>query len=510
VLRRPGSRNGSQPTWAGNTLSRHSSTRLIQPIVEVAVRQLRERALSAEKLLAVAAWADLAGHLEQWLFRILRPTLSSKLRIVATRSKHFRSRGRVFSIGATINFSQLTLHQLFDVLPCGKESVEIVVAHWIQTQCLMLVRLQRDWDRLLSIVPESARRHIKHITPGLSDPHARGQTVTVLQFTGGERLVYKPRPCEGERIWFSALKWLTEEGFRPAFYIPKLISRRNYCWMSFVAYCACNSTESVRRFYFRWGAQAAIAQLLGCADLHRQNWIASAEQPVLVDGEMVGSAFLQRGGSNCAALSDERLHPLLRTGLLPLSENDCAGFYRGIAPFDNTSFIGEQKTFWPLYSGKVERPAKYRDQISEGFTAVLSFLRSSSREKGFHKFVVRASRRKHVRLLKRATATYYRLLDDSLQPQNMENRGQRFQYLLNRCGRDPSGMIEARSLLRCCIPRFMADRNPPRQQCAAIPILSSMLDSAELLCSRLDQQSRRQSRCHRLTARNQAHFARLR
>ncbi len=467
-------------------LSSDRLSQLIRPIARSAVNNLRQRVREAEEILLPPVWIDLARHLEHWILRILRPVLSNKLTIARICSKSADSNDQVFSISLRINASELSLQEFFDFLPDAKETVEAVIADWMKAQRIMLVRLQRDWERLLSIVPRSATRRVKHVTPGLSDPHERGQTVTVLGFANGGRVVYKPRSCGGERIWFSALRWLNSERFQSSFYIPKLISRETYCWMSFVERRACDSKTAVREFYFRWGAQAAVAQVLGCADLHRQNWIASGEQPVLVDAEMVGNAFLLERRSNRAALSGQQLHPLLRTGLLPLSQNDRAGYYRGIAPFDSTSLRGEQKSFWPMYSGKVERPCGYRDQILEGFTAALSLLRSSRAKKRFGKFVVRASHRKELRVLKRSTANYYRLLEDSLQPQHMQKRGQRLQYLLDRCGRNRLAEIEARSLFRCCVPRFTRNVNRHRHQRTSVPPSRTMLNSLAILTSRLE------------------------
>jgi lantibiotic modifying enzyme len=471
----------------GIVKSRNKQPQLVRQIVRSAADVLANHLPDTKKLLAPSAWADLAGHLERWLLRILRPVLSSKLTIIATNGKSLHSRDQVFSIGLGVDASDVTLEDFLDFLPGAKEVVETVVAEWIRAQKIMLDRLRRDWDRLSFMLPRSAKLRIKHITPGLSDPHEHGQTVTVLGFANGGRVVYKPRSCEGERIWFSALQWLNKEGFRSGFYIPKLISRKNYCWMSFVARRTCDSKAAVKEFYFRWGAQAAMAELLGCADLHRQNWIASGEQPVLVDAEMVGSAFLLEHRSNQVALSGQHLHPLLKTGLLPLSQNDCGGYYRGIAPFDNTSLRGEQKSFWPIYSGKVERPGKYRDRILEGFTAALSFLWSPRRRKRLSEFVVRASCRKHLRVLNRATANYYRLLEDSLQPQHMQERGQRLQYLLQRCGRGRLGESEARSLFRCCVPRFIKDN---RQERRSVRSFRRMPESAAILAAGLQLTAR--------------------
>jgi lantibiotic modifying enzyme len=346
----------------------------------------------------------------------------------------------------------------------------------------MLGRLERDRKRLTAIVPDISRQRIKRITPGLSDPHDRGQTVTIVQFNDGSRIVYKPRDCEGERIWFSALQWLNENGFEPRFHVPKLISRGKYSWMSFVAHRPCRSKRGLRDFYSRWGAQAAVAQLLGCADLHRQNWIAAGEHPVLVDGEMVGDAFSQQDrGANPMS----RLHPLLRTGLLPIFQADGVGRYEGIGPFDGSNRKKETNVFWPTYHGRAQRPDKYINEIASGFEAAARFICDLPNRKRFERFILQAARRKNLRVLKRATIQYRRILDESLQPNYLQKRGERLRHLVKRCGPDRVGAIEAQCLARCSVPRFTQKLSPNRKKPKPVPALRVMFACTKLLRTRL-------------------------
>jgi lantibiotic modifying enzyme len=460
--------------------SRKIQRQFVRPIVRSAIKGLVSYVPETKELLSPSAWVDLVAHLERWLLTILQPVLASKLAIATTHSKASHSRDQVFSISLDVNASNLSAQQLFELFPGAKETVEAVGADWLRAQRMTAARLQRDWGHLLSMLTREATLRVKHVTPGLSDPHERGQTVAVLEFAGGGRLVYKPRSCEGERIWFSALEWLNREGFQPSFYIPQFISRGNYCWMSFVEHRGCDSKRAVREFYFRWGAQAAIAQLLGCADLHRQNWIASGEGPVLIDAEMLGDAFSRRNRED----AHRHLHPLLRTGLLPLFANDGVAGYSGIAPFDPSGSKKDAKTFWPTYRGRSELPVKYVSEIVEGFVAASRFVCDSSRRKLCEQLITQAAHRASLRVLKRATIQYRRILDESLQPAHMQKRGQRFSYLLKRCGRGRIDAIEARCLFRCSVPRFIKNTRH-RKTRRSVPELSAMLESQNVLEARL-------------------------
>src|SRR2546430_2527207 len=83
----------------------------------------------------------------------------------------------------------------------------------------------------------------------------------------------KHQPPDGEELWFEALCWLNRNGIRVSFRVPKMLARGNYVWMEFLQIKNCKSCSAVRLFYFRWGAQIALAQILRASDLHRDNWL---------------------------------------------------------------------------------------------------------------------------------------------------------------------------------------------------------------------------------------------
>lgn len=452
-------------------------SKLLTELASCAVERVRKFGSESNDLLRRSAWADLHMYLNRWLTTLLNPAIASEIAVVATTKQPAALDRALLTVRS---FADLNKQQFFRLLPAAEETIERVIGDWIRAQLTTLARLRRDRGRLISIVPRTGRHNLLQIMPGLSDPHDCGQTVTILQFANGTRVVYKPRSCEGEQIWFSALHWLNENAFDPAFYIPKLIPRGKYSWMSFVDHRPCRSKEAVRRLYFRWGAQAAVAQLLGCADLHRQNWIAAGEQPVLVDADMLGDRFSKHDRTDPL----RRLHPLLQTGLLPIFKSDGVGRYEGIAPFDSRSLRKERNVFWPIYKGRTERPHKYIDEIVDGFVSVSRFICDRCNRKAFGQFVNRAARRKNLRILKRATLEYRQILKESLHPRYLQARGDRLKYLLDRCGRDPTGRAESRALLRCSVPRLTS-----KTQAVAdgrhLADLIEMLDSTRILRSRL-------------------------
>jgi lantibiotic modifying enzyme len=297
-----------------------------------------------------------------------------------------------------------------------------------------------------------------HIRPGMSDPHDGGRTATLIQVAGNARIIYKPRPSDGERFWFEALRWLNRSDVGVSFRVPKMLSRQNYFWMEFLRTKGCKSSGEVRLFYFRWGAQAALAQILGASDLHLENWLAIGSQPILIDAELVGDA--ERTSSRAISKSKDRqsLPAILQTGLLPLVPRDRAGFYRGIAPFDAMIFKTAPPKCWPRYGRISQKPSRYVNDLVGGFDAVAQFFdRPRTAQRFFREVVLRTERQDH-RVFLRATAQYARLLRESCAARNMISTGERWRYLIRECCASASNPriahAEARALFRCDIPKF--------------------------------------------------------
>ena len=72
-----------------------------------------------------------------------------------------------------------------------------------------------------------------------------------------------------------------------------MLARKGYTWMEFLRTKSCRNRSMVRLFYFRWGVQAALAQILDAADLHRENWLAVGNVLKGVDGRLIGSYYFR-------------------------------------------------------------------------------------------------------------------------------------------------------------------------------------------------------------------------
>jgi lantibiotic modifying enzyme len=403
------------------------------PAVSFALERLRRVAPhGAKKLLAPSAWKMLSRHLANRLVFALTPVLRLE-------------QGAVRAVSGRTDISLL---EMFRAFPGALETVAQLIADWIDAQRELLTRVSRDHKK----------SRLMAIRPGLSDPHDGGRTVTLIGFFGNRRLIYKPRSCGGEQLWFAALRWLNRHGIEPSFRTPDLLPRKNYCWMEFLRTTNCPCVKAVRLFYFRWGAQAALAQILSASDLHRENWIAAGAQPILVDAETLGDANqFSRGGKK-----DRQAVPaLLLTGLLLVTSRDRVGLYRGIGPFDTAGSEYSPQNCWPRYKGVTQPPAKYLDDLVNGFKAVGEiFANPATARKFFREIASRAARTTKARVFFRSSAEYARILRASLEPPHLISGRQRYRWLRQQCCVSAVSRSVARaevlSLLRCDLPRFVA------------------------------------------------------
>jgi len=468
-----------------------SQDQILAPAVSFATACLRGTApRAAQKFLTESAWDDLSRDLSTRLAFALTPTLhvqQNVTKVVARSSRPIAQNGeRRLAPDNDITLLETTI-EFPDLL---KTAAQLISA-WIDAQRELFARLLRDRADICRVFLRARQPfRVTHIRARLSDPHDGAKTATMIEFVNRRRVIYKPRLSGGEELWFEALRWLNRNGLRVSFRVPKMLSRRSYFWMEFLQTKGCESPTAVRLFYFRWGAQAALAQILGATDLHRENWLAVGAQPILVDAELIGDAEPTsfRGTSN--SKHRQSLPALLQTGLLPFTSRDHAGFYRGIAPLDATIRKAPPPNCWPRYGRVAQEPSRYVNDLVRGFEVVAEVFGSPRTAQRFFREVVLQTAGQDQRVLLRATAQYARLLSESFDARNMISAGDRWRHLVRECCASAAnrrvGLAEARSLLRCDIPKFTRRRS-------ALPIswknfsaaIAELKSSSRLLRSRV-------------------------
>jgi len=270
--------------------SRHGSplSKLCAAGAGVGWRQLEETTpKSLLQQLSARARASLRRQLQRTLAQITGPCLKLEWEslILATESLGL---GQVWASESAERMSlrerpSYRLDSLFRRFPVLPRLWSLAIGQWREHIVELVNRIRKDQEAISRIFfRDRPIGKIKHIRPGLSDPHQGGRSVTLLEFEHG-RIIYKPRSGRSEAVWFELLQWMNNHGFAPKLRAARVLQRRSYLWMEYVQAAPCKNQAAVRRFYQRLGGMIAAAYLLKAVDCHRENVIAAGEHPVLVD-----------------------------------------------------------------------------------------------------------------------------------------------------------------------------------------------------------------------------------
>ncbi|WP_205661013.1 type 2 lanthipeptide synthetase LanM family protein [Amycolatopsis vastitatis] len=180
-----------------------------------------------------------------------------------------------------------------------------------------LRRLTADWADIRKLFAPADPGLLSTVEANLGDRHRGGRAVLVAVFSGGFRLVYKPKSLAVDVHFQQLLEWLGTVVPGLGLRTLTVLDRGEYGWTEFCARTTCHTEEEVARFYRRLGAYLALMYGLGGTDMHYENLIAAGEHPVVVDLEslfqpnMAVQSEIPLGGPTAS------LDSVLRVGLLP-------------------------------------------------------------------------------------------------------------------------------------------------------------------------------------------------
>jgi lantibiotic modifying enzyme len=347
------------------------------------------------------------------------------------------------------------LFSLFKKFPVLARLWSQLIRQWREHAGEVLIRFERD-RRSLSRTFFANRRlgKISDTYFGLSDRHHSGRTVVRLQFETGS-VIYKPRSGAGEREWFLFLAWVNQQAFRPKLRVASILPRRGYCWMDYLESASLRSNGAARRFYQRMGGIIAAAYLLRAVDCHRDNLVASGEQPVLVDVDALWHVSPRTERKSFAELID-------RTGFFPNANR--------LSLQSRSSILGPGTAgnHLPRLAGKPLFAVHYQEEITLGFArAWRCILGTKARRNAFARRL-RRIRNRERRWIYWSTEKYAAIREASLQPSVLRSCSERDSLIRRSCERDTvtSAVInsEVRALKALDIPYFVAKtdrRSPP-------------------------------------------------
>ena len=338
------------------------------------------------------------------------------------------------------------LFALFKRFPALAASWSVAINQWRNHVAEILERASKDEREIArAFFGSAAGGGIKDVRLGLSDRHLGGRSVALVEFENG-RVIYKPRSGRSEAEWASLLRWMNEHGFEPRLKEARSLRRKDYHWMENIEPDTCRDVAAVRRFFERLGGLIAAAYLLNAVDCHRENLIASGEEPVLVDTDA-----LWHVSSTTRAQSAEAL--LYRTGFFPNADRTSLQ--------SRSSVLGKTRTgtHLPRIGARCESAADYADQIIQGFEKGWNCLLGKPRNRAAFLRRQRRIRGQQRRWIYRATASYAAIIRASLQPSALTSAEARHDLIRRLLARNPGGAAvfnaEIQALEQLDIPYFL-------------------------------------------------------
>ncbi|MEU8263731.1 type 2 lanthipeptide synthetase LanM family protein [Micromonospora sp. NPDC048999] len=276
------------------------------------------------------------------------------------------------------------------------------------------------------------------IRPGLGDAHRRGRSVSVVGFADGRQVIYRPRGPQALARFGVVVGWLNERLPDVQLRTPAMLARPGYGWVEFVAHRPLGHPGQAVDFYRREGVLLAALYATRAVDIHCENVIASADQPVLIDVETLFHPLLPAGHTVTADPAAAALAASVRrTGLLPyLTVGEYGALdYSGMGgdpgearpdgvldwdpPATDTARLVRRAAPFPGAQNRPHRGSELLDSADHE-AAVLAGFRlgydAIVRDRAAFTDLLRECRDVEVRVVIRRSGGYARLLDESTEP----------------------------------------------------------------------------------------------
>ncbi|MET9232077.1 type 2 lanthipeptide synthetase LanM family protein [Lentzea sp. NPDC003310] len=308
-------------------------------------------------------------------------------------------------------------------------------------------RYAADQDRLVGTLLDAKSPLVAARLGG--DPHRGGRATAVLDLADGRRLVYKPRGVDAHLALTHVVE-LVNDLVDLGLATVKAVPGEDCGWAEHVdpAPLPCGDATD---YYLRLGGLLAVLHLVRATDMHHQNVISRADQPLLVDVETLFQAPLPGERPDPAVVALGR--SVARTGLLPAVAGrhglvDISGVggdagqessgtttewldagtdrMRAVARPETTLGAANR----PTWDARPVEAADHADAVLAGFRQTYDAISFHSAE---FAAVLAGCASVPVRVVPRPTAQYAALLRAVREPGFLRDAGTRRQVLTSAC-----------------------------------------------------------------------------
>ena len=194
--------------------------------------------------------------------------------------------GRLIYNGFIAEFRGRLLDAIIDNYPVLIRLIASITTQWINGISVFFQRTHHDVMEVRRRLNDAEPTTVRHVRGDLSDPHNDGQSVLVVEWSDGRKVVYKPKSLRVEKEWERLVTRLNESS--PLnLRAMRVVCMDHYGWCEFIENEPCHSQEEVHLFYRRAGSMLSLLHLFCATDMHDENMIASRAQPVAIDLEML-------------------------------------------------------------------------------------------------------------------------------------------------------------------------------------------------------------------------------
>lgn len=353
------------------------------------------------------------------------------------------------------------LADTFESYPVLARQLATLASTWLASSRELLARLRQDRDALAAAFGLAPLGALAGVTTGLSDRHDGGRRVLRLRFASGAQVVYKPRDVGLEAAFEGFLRGLAERGLD----VPppmQVLERQGYGWAPWLSPGAFEQRADVARYYRRAGALLAVLHVLRGADAHRENVVAAASGPVLIDAEMLLQpefAGEQAPAGRPDLATDDVTRSCLSSSLLTLVDVDADGGAHdvgGLMASDTGGAAAEERVWHGLrtdalgfavaratrapgqnqvrWRGVEQRPQAFASELRAGFADAYRFLHGERARLAHPDGPLAAFRGRRSRLLFRPSDQYGLYLQALCHPRH-QRRGLERSLALERLNR---------------------------------------------------------------------------
>ncbi|HET8840546.1 MAG TPA: type 2 lanthipeptide synthetase LanM family protein, partial [Ktedonobacteraceae bacterium] len=328
----------------------------------------------------------------------------------------------------------------------------LTIERWLDVSLELLRRLTADWSMIReTFAPQRDPGLLVQLSGGAGDLHRGGRSVSILEFSSGFRVVYKPKSLAIDQHFQELLIWLNAHGQQPALLPGNILHCGEYGWAEFITPVSCDTQEQVERFYERQGSYIALLYALKATDMHYENVLAAGEYPILIDLEAIFHPTVAEQASEFSRHPTQQVfnNSVLHTGLLPfrvyamddvegIDISGLGGEAGQLIPFsmpawenagtDQMRLVRKKRETGhrqnrPTLGGKDVQALDYCEQIVRGFTFTYRLLMAHNEE--LQRDLLPRFAHDEVRFLARATRVYALFLFESLHPNELRDGLQR-------------------------------------------------------------------------------------